>query len=183
MNWGRYMKYINALIASITGIALSGCATVVNGTHQSYRITSEPAGAKVHLTNGTECVTPCSLSLKRKHDFRADISKDGYKPTYILVHSKGGGAVAGNLLIGGLIGGIVDSGNGANNHLDPNPLSVKLADANSTEEASLLDKNGTPVSTVQAHNEKVRSDVAKTIGVEAAGVTNQSQAGAAPAAP
>lgn len=165
------MTITNRLIlAGIVMSGLSGCATVINGTSQDYSIQSEPSGAKVRLTSGAECTTPCELNLKRRHDFRADISRDGFQPAYVLVQSRTGGAAVGNILLGGLVGGVVDGSNGACNHLFPQPLSIKLAPLDSNAEAELLDRKGKVTGTVFAHNKSVRGDVAKTIGVEAAGV-------------
>lgn len=140
-----------------------------------------PSGATVKFTNGSTCVSPCEISLKRRHDTRADIAKEGYKPVYVLVQSKTGGAAAGNILLGGLVGGVVDGATGSTNFLSPSPLSVKLVPIGADGEAQLLDKKDKVISTVQAHNDKVRDDVAKTIGVEAAGKLAPAPA-AAPAA-
>jgi hypothetical protein len=94
----------------------------------------------------------------------------GYKPTYILIQSKLGGASFGNILLGGGVGAIVDGSNGSSNRLYPNPLIVKLAPDGSTGGAVLLDKNGNVVKTVKEHNDSVRSDVAKTVGARLAGL-------------
>jgi hypothetical protein len=159
--------------AALAGLAfvLSGCATVINGTSQDFALDSDPQGAQVTLTNGYSCVTPCQVELKRKNDIRADFTRDGYEPAYVLIQSRTGGAMAGNLLLGGVIGGVVDASNGATNYLFPEPLSVRLARLGSEQDAVLLDKEGAVSGTVTAHNDSVREDVAETIGASAAGVT------------
>lgn len=160
-------------LASVLALTLTGCATVINGTSQDVQIASNPQGAEVKLTNGTTCTTPCEVSLKRRHDLRVDLTKEGYKPTYVLVQSRTGGAAAGNILLGGLIGGVVDGSNGSTNHLYPSPVSVKLVPVGTDGEEVLLDKKGHEIGTVSAHNDNVRKDVAKTIGAEAAGLNPQ----------
>lgn len=109
---------------------LSACATVTRGTKQKYAITSEPSEAKVDLSLGQGCVTPCKLKLKRKEAFVATVSKPGYETQQINVRTKfsGSGAAAGaaNILLGGIIGVGVDASNGSLNDLDPNPLNVVL---------------------------------------------------------
>lgn len=111
-------------------LMLSACATVTRGTSQKFAIESTPSEAEVTLSNGQQCVTPCKLKLKRRPGFTATVKKPGYKTQQITVDSKlaGGGAVAGagNLIAGGLIGGIVDGSNGSMNSLTPNPLRVTL---------------------------------------------------------
>ena len=109
---------------------LAGCATVTRGTRQNFKIQSTPTAAKVELSNGETCVTPCVLKLKRRPGFTATFTKDGYQAQTVKVDSElhGGGAAAGagNLLLGGVIGGIVDGSNGSLNSLSPNPLQVTL---------------------------------------------------------
>lgn len=175
-------NYRKTALAAAVSLALSGCATVINGTSQDVQIASEPSGATAKLTNGTTCTTPCEVNLKRRHDLRVDLTKDGYKPVYVLVQSRTGGAAAGNILLGGLIGGVVDGANGATNHLEPNPVSVKLVPVGTEGLEVLLDKKGKEVSSVQAHNDKVRADVAKTIGADAAGLNAAPAVAAVPAA-
>ena len=164
------MKTIaNAALVAAASLALGGCATVINGTSQDVKFQSDPGGAQVKLTGGQSCTTPCEVSLKRRHDLRADFSKSGYKPAYVLIQSRTGGAMAGNLLLGGIIGGAVDAANGASNHLDPSPVNLKLAAEGTADEAMLIGNKGKTESLL-AHNDKVRVDVAKTIGAEAAGI-------------
>ena len=114
-------------------LGVSGCATVTRGTTQAFTVESTPLGATVSLSNGERCETPCSLKLKRKHPFAVEICKLGYAPvtTQILsqISGSGGTAMAGNIILGGLIGAGVDAGSGATKDLRPNPLSVQLVEA------------------------------------------------------
>lgn len=164
------MKKLFVIMAAAAAANLAGCATVMNGTKTPYTTDSQPAGAAVRFSNGTSCTTPCKLEFRRKDDVRADITLPGYKPTYILIQSKLGGASFGNILLGGGVGAIVDGSNGSSNRLYPNPLIVRLAPEGSQEGAVLLDKNGNVVKTVKEHNDAVRSDVAKTVGARLAGL-------------
>lgn len=158
------MKTIKAMAALIVlPMGLGGCATVINGTSQDVQVASQPSGATVEFTGGIGCTAPCELSLKRKDDYRADFVLDGYKSEYVYVQSRTGGAAAGNILVGGLIGGVVDASNGASNSLYPRPLHVRLVADGSTDEAVLLGKEGEVVSTVAEHNYKVRDDVEKSL--------------------
>ena len=123
---------------------LPACATVTRGTSQKFAIESTPAQADVALSTGQTCTTPCKLKLKRKHGFTASFTKPGYEPLQAQVKSKfsGGGAAAGagNILIGGVVGAVVDGSSGALNNLTPNPLKVTLVplgEAQSVGEASM----------------------------------------------
>jgi hypothetical protein len=110
--------------------ALSGCATITRGTTQAWTVETDPVGATVELSSGEKCVTPCTLKKKRKDGFIVSIVKDGYRAvqTEILSSVSGAGAagMAGNVIVGGLIGIGVDAASGATRDLTPNPLVVKM---------------------------------------------------------
>jgi hypothetical protein len=116
--------------AALSGLVLSGCATITRGTTDDLLIQSEPEGASVELSSGQTCRTPCSLELKRKNDYTLYIRKEGFQDADVKVDSKVAGAgaagMAGNVLIGGLIGAGVDAFSGATNSLAPNPVHVHL---------------------------------------------------------
>ncbi len=164
------MKYKYAIFVAAGSMGLSGCATVMHGANQTFELGSDPQGATVKLSNGATCVTPCKMELPRRHDFRADFTLAGFRPVYVLVQSKMGGATFGNLLAGGIIGAVVDSSNGASNKLTPNPLNVRLAANGQPGQEVLINKKGKDAGTVDEHNNKVRVDVAKSIGPDAAGL-------------
>src|ERR1700744_2963902 len=113
-----YLRLGAALVATSS---LSACATVVRGTKQKFEIASEPPGADVTLSTGQTCVTPCKLKLERKTSFTASFKKAGFQPLDAKVDSKfnGGAAGLGNILLGGVVGAVVDSSNGAMRGLKP----------------------------------------------------------------
>ena len=110
--------------------SLSACATITRGTRQNYVIETDPPGANIQLSTGQTCVSPCTLRLKRKDDFRVTATLDGYEPAEAEVVSRmragGGAALAGNVVAGGIIGGVVDATNGSLNDLRPNPLRISM---------------------------------------------------------
>lgn len=122
------MKAVLALWVTVS--LASGCATVTRGTSQAFTITSEPTGANVRLSNGLVCITPCTLELKRRPGFAVTVEKEGYERVITNVASQiangGGMAMAGNVILGGLIGAGVDASNGSMNELVPNPLHIVL---------------------------------------------------------
>lgn len=118
-------------IALLTlGLSLSNCATITRGTTQAFTITSEPTGVDIRLSNGLACQTPCALEVKRRPGFVVTASKPGYKTVTTSVVSSisggGGTAMAGNVLLGGIIGAGVDASNGSMNELAPNPLHLVM---------------------------------------------------------
>jgi len=111
-------------------LMLPACATITRGTSQKFDIDTTPTAANVELSTGQTCVSPCKLKLKRKDAFTVTAKKQGYQPAMAQVKSeiRGGGIAggAGNILIGGVIGGIVDGSSGAMKDLTPNPLHLTL---------------------------------------------------------
>jgi hypothetical protein len=97
--------------------------------------------------------------MHRGHDSMVTYTLAGYEPVSVYIQSKLNGAIAGNIIAGGLIGGIVDGANGASNSLHPNPVYVRLVPVGSGREAELLDGHGQVISTVSAYNASVETDV------------------------
>lgn len=116
--------------AALSLLTLSGCATITRGTSQAWTVNTQPSDAAITLSNGETCRSPCTLKLKRKYPFGVDICKQGYTrvATVVQTEVKGGGAagMAGNVLVGGIIGVGVDATSGAMKDLTPNPLHVTL---------------------------------------------------------
>ncbi len=109
---------------------LSACASLTRDTTEILGIQSEPSGAYVRASTGWDCVTPCEVKVKRRSHFALDIEMPGYKTARVLVNAEIDGAgqagMAGNILIGGLIGAMVDGSSGAMySHLE-NPVVVVL---------------------------------------------------------
>lgn len=94
-------------------------------------VNTEPSGAQVQTSNGMSCgSTPCALKMPRRSDLVVHITKKGCKNIDVNVTHKtadsGAAGVAGNVLVGGVIGLAVDASTGASQDLVPNPVQVKL---------------------------------------------------------
>ncbi len=125
------MQILKVTTVICLAVSLSGCATVTRGTKDAWSVTSEPSGARVETTHGFFCeATPCAIKMPRKSEFTATLTKPGYKPATVQVTNKiagaGGAAMAGNVLVGGLIGVGIDASTGAMKDLVPNPAHVVL---------------------------------------------------------
>jgi hypothetical protein len=129
-----------ALTASL--IALSGCATITRGTHEALVVESEPSGAQVRLSNGFTGTTPTSFKIPRKGEFVVTISKEGYETANINVTTQIAGAgaagMAGNVLVGGIIGAGVDAWSGGMLEHKPNPVKVTLVQLRSVAPAAVV---------------------------------------------
>ena len=170
-------KLVSVAALAAASFGVTGCATVVNGTSQPVAFNSDPTGAVVKLVSGQSCTTPCQYEMKRGKDSLVTYTKDGYQPVKVYIQSRTGGATFGNLIAGGIIGGVVDASNGASNHLYPDPVYVRMVANGTTGEPVLLDKKGVVISTVAQYNAKVEADVLQ--GLEKQGLYASGQAAAA----
>lgn len=124
----------NTSFATVMGLvlifSLSGCATITRGSSDTLVVESDPPGADVKLTNGLTGKTPTSFKLDRDANLVVTITKEGYEKVDVNVTPQVAGAgsagMAGNILLGGLIGAAVDAGTGAMYDLKPNPVKVTL---------------------------------------------------------
>ena len=158
------IKLITAVVASIS---LSACATVTKGSNDTVKMTSIPSDASVVFEDTAQklqparCQTPCEIELNRKRTYKATVSKAGHEEFVVMMEPKlsasGGTAMAGNLLIGGIIGAGVDAATGASKDLTPNNLEVTLAPNGGTSYA--MDKKGVRIET---HKAPVASDATMT---------------------
>lgn len=109
---------------------ISSCATVTRGTKDTFVINTTPSSATAMTSHGYTCVTPCSLSLPRKESFVVTVKKDGYCDAQGTVTPRtvgaGSAGMAGNLVVGGLIGLGTDAVTGATKDLVPNPMEFTL---------------------------------------------------------
>lgn len=123
---------MKALLALALIAPLCACATITRGTTQAFTVETDPNGAQVSTSNGLSCdSTPCTFArVAREAEFTVTITKDGYRTvTHNVTHqTAGGGAagMAGNVILGGLVGAAIDGNSGATQDLVPNPLRVTL---------------------------------------------------------
>jgi hypothetical protein len=94
------------------------------------------------------CITPCTIVLPRSQEFEVTFAKAGYEPRTVnlVTNVRPGGAtgVAGNAIVGGLIGVAVDTGTGAALAHCPNPLKVTLRRIGSREPMLPFDQKCAP---------------------------------------
>lgn len=147
----KKLSMIAPLMLALAGLFFSGCATVTRGTKDTLVVESDPAGADVRLSTGQVGKTPTSFKLSRGDSLTVTISKEGYETVNVNVTPQivgaGAAGMAGNVLVGGLIGAGVDAWSGAMKDLKPNPVRVTMVKLASAEppkavvmEKSLTDK-------------------------------------------
>lgn len=98
----------------------------MSGRMQSLPIQSEPTGATVTV-NGTTYTTPATVQLDRKASFyEIKVEMPGFEPQIVTLYKTVNGWVFGNIVLGGIIGIIVDVSTGAASKFTPSELDIKL---------------------------------------------------------
>ena len=120
------MKSYPVLFILLFALLSISCATIVHGVNQPVNFNSQPGGATVIIDGNKLDQTPCLLELERKISHLVEISLDGYETKTIEIKKELSGWVAGNILLGGLIGLAVDAITGAMYKLEPDLVSVQL---------------------------------------------------------
>jgi hypothetical protein len=94
------------------------CASIAHGSHQQIPVSSDPPGARVEVACATGTFnappTPAEITLKRNRaNCNVTVSKEGYRPETFSLSREVSGWYFGNILIGGIIGLIIDGADGA----------------------------------------------------------------------
>ncbi len=83
-HWAGHVRF--GSITLLLGLAsLSGCGTWWHGDHQSVTIFTTPLNAQVVVDDRVQLLAPGTVSLNRKEDHQAIISKEGYDPQTIAI--------------------------------------------------------------------------------------------------
>ncbi|MBC8375164.1 MAG: PEGA domain-containing protein [FCB group bacterium] len=113
-------------------LLISSCAYLVGGgDKQDVMVNSSPEGASIVITTtgGVEMfsgTTPASVTLKRKYKYNVAVNLDGYKENTVMIDQTLNMMVLGNIVCGGIPGGVVDALTGAMWTLEPEQIVVTL---------------------------------------------------------
>jgi len=122
----------------VVPLIITGCASILDGGDKSVHLTSNPAGAKVTISNDEGKVvfiqtTPAVVNLARSsgyfrgEDYRLLFEAPGYSPFETRITSQIDGWYFGNIMFGGLIGMlIVDPMTGDMYTLSPREINCSL---------------------------------------------------------
>ena len=106
------MKMRLLLVSTICLLLCSGCASIITGKYQTVIVTSEPSGAYVKSNSGQAGWTPCSLTFKRNKNATLTAEYEGLVDKRVLRHGLQGW-FWGNIIAGGIVGGVIDLSTGA----------------------------------------------------------------------
>lgn len=141
MSWQKLAASgrLTAIVA--LALACSACATVLGGTTQEVFIESEPAGAECKVDRlganlGVVKPTPGRVNVSRSKDTMiVTCVRQGYEPSNEVLASSFTGATFGNILLGGIVGVVIDASSGANNKY-PERIMVVLTPESFADEAA-----------------------------------------------
>jgi hypothetical protein len=99
---------VKSLISLVALLLASGCATMVNGTHQEVPVRSEPSGARVRYDCGDsrgEVTTPATIALQRAAEHCSlTVTKAGYADQTVLFERQRSKATEVNRVPGAIAG-------------------------------------------------------------------------------
>jgi hypothetical protein len=101
------------------GTMLAGCATVVSGTTQTIGVNTDPEGADCQFTRNGVLVgrvnpTPGTIQIGKDYESVSVLCrKEGFDDTAGVIGSEFQAMTLGNILLGGIIGVVVDAASGA----------------------------------------------------------------------
>ena len=123
-------------------LLMTNCAAIVHGNKQVVDFSSQPTGAKVSIDGKEYGTTPTSVELKRmghfkgepsgKTEYQVKIDLEGYYPYEIKVKRTVDGWFFGNLIIGGLVGIIIDAASGSMYKLTPDQIVATMSRESAT---------------------------------------------------
>ena len=129
--------FVRNICLVAVAISATGCATVVRGTTEDVVINYAPADANVTTSLGHKCsASPCTVNVERKKEFQVVATKKGFQQQVVdvgtKVSGKGVAGMAGNVLVGGVVGVGVDAATGASKDHFPNPVNIELVPLGAT---------------------------------------------------
>ncbi len=77
-----------AISLVVTLGSTSGCATIIHGRSQEVALASTPPGAIVKIDR-VQTTTPGTITLRRKQDYDAVFTKEGFPDRPVKIESKG----------------------------------------------------------------------------------------------
>lgn len=107
-------------------LLVSSCATIVSGSKQNVKFTSNPSTATIFIDEVEVGKTPFEIKLARKSEHSVLIKLEGYQTYETKLTKKFNGWYIGNILFGGLIGIIIDPITGAMYNLSPDQVDAQM---------------------------------------------------------
>lgn len=104
----------------------SSCATIISGSKQNVKFESNPTAATIYIDEVEVGTTPFEMKLARIKEHQVLIKLDGYQPYQTSLTKNFNAWYLGNILLGGVIGLIVDPITGAMYNLTPKQINAEM---------------------------------------------------------
>jgi len=98
----------------------------VSGSKQNVKFSSTPAAATIFIDEVEVGKTPFEIKLARKSEHSVMLKLEGYQTYQTKLTKKFNGWYIGNILIGGIVGLIIDPITGAMYNLSPNEVNAQM---------------------------------------------------------
>jgi len=137
------MRTIPCCLVLSLALLASGCATLIKGTSQTVTVNTDPAGALCTFTRDARTVavvnpTPGSVPVEKANGSIAiSCRKQGFQDAEGSLASEFQPMTFGNILLGGIVGVVVDAASGAMNQY-PETVTITLVPA---EFATIADRD------------------------------------------
>jgi len=109
-----------------TSLFLSSCATIVSGSKQNVKFASNPSSATIFIDEVEVGKTPFEIKLTINSEHAVQIKLEGYQTYETTLTKKFNAWYLGNILIGGIIGLIIDPITGAIYNLSPDQINAQM---------------------------------------------------------
>jgi len=106
---------------------VTSCATIISGTKQSVRFTSNPSSATIFIDEVEAGKTPFEMQLTRNSEHSVKMKLDGYQTYQTRLTQTFNAWCLGNVVLGGLIGIAVDASTGALYNLSPGVIDASMS--------------------------------------------------------
>lgn len=110
-------------------LLMPSCATIVSGSKQNIKISSNPSSATIFIDEVEVGKTPFQMKLTRISEHSVMIKLDGYQTYQTKLTKEFNAWYLGNILIGGIIGLIIDPITGAIYNLSPSEINAQMSNA------------------------------------------------------
>lgn len=107
-------------------LLVSSCATIVSGSKQNVKFSSNPSSATIFIDEVEVGKTPFEIKLARKSEHSVVLKLDGYQTYETKLTKKFNGWYIGNIFFGGLLGLIIDPITGAIYNLSPEQVDAQM---------------------------------------------------------
>jgi len=113
------LRVLRGLTWMLVGVMFVGCATVVSGPTQTIGVNTEPEGADCQFRRkgvlvGRVNPTPGTMQVGKDYESVSVLcTKEGFDDTAGVIGSEFEAMTLGNILLGGVIGVVVDAASGA----------------------------------------------------------------------